>query len=178
MGLDSVELVLAVEETFGISIPDGDASTLITPALLISYVQRAVSSKPVQRPCLSQRAFHRVRSSLCEVTEFSRSDIRLETRIDHLFPKSDRQQRWDTFAVVTGLRSLPRLTLGRGTLFAPKLVRDIVSFEIGAMSETNRVTGDWTDQEVRSVVREIISEQLGIKRFNDTDEFVRDLGVD
>jgi acyl carrier protein len=167
-----------VEETFDISIPDRDAATLITPALLISYVQQAVSSKPVQGPCLSQRAFHRVRSNLCEVTEFSRRDIRLGTRIDHLFPKSDRQQRWDTFAVVTGLRSLPKLRLGRGSLFAPKLVGDIVSFEIGAMSEANRMTGDWTDQEVRSVVRTIICEQLGIKRFHDTDEFVRDLGAD
>lgn len=178
MGLDSVELVLAVEETFGISIPDRDAAEMITPALLISHVQQAVSSKPIQRPCLSQRAFHRIRASLCEVTKLPCREIRLETRIDHLFPKNDRRQRWDDFRSVTGLRSLPNLTFGRGTLFSPKRVKDLVSLEVSAMSEVLRGTGNWTDQEVRSVVRLIISEQLGIKHFGDSDEFVRDLGVD
>ena len=45
------------------------------------------------------------------------------------------------------------------------------------MSKELRATGNWTDQEVRSVVRLIISEQLGIKHFDDSDEFIRDLGA-
>lgn len=178
MGLDYVEIVLAVEETFGISIPDREAATLITPARLIAHVQQAVESKPVLRPCLSQRAFHRIRAHLCEVTRLPSKEIRLETRIDCLFPKDDRRQRWDAFRSVTGLQSLPNLTFGRGTLFSPKIVKDLVSHEVSAMSETLRASGSWTDQEVRSVVRLIISEQLGIKHFEDSDEFVRDLGVD
>lgn len=36
----------------------------------------------------------------------------------------------------------------------------------------------WTPEEVRQMVRQIISEQLGVKNFKDTDEFVRDLGAD
>jgi acyl carrier protein len=86
MGLDSVELVVAVEEAFGITIPNADAAEMITPAIMISFVQNAVASCP------------------------------------------DRSQRW-------------------------------------------------TPEEVRQVVRQIITDQLGVKNLNDTDEFVRDLGV-
>ncbi len=177
MGLDTVEIVMAVEQTFGISIPNRDAEKMLTPAHLISYVQQAVSSKPIQQPCLTQRAFHRVRASLCEVTEFPRREIRLETRIDHLFPEDDRPWRWDAFREASGLLSLPHLIFGRGTLLLPKHVKDIVSLEVSTMSKELRATGNWTDQEVRSVVRLIISEQLGIKHFDDSDEFIRDLGA-
>lgn len=87
MGLDAVELVLAVEEEFGIIIPDAVAAEMISPAVMITYVQNVMAS-----------------------------------RQDH--------------------------------------------------------TRKWTDDEVRRVIRKTISEQLGVEKFNDTDEFVRDLGVD
>lgn len=178
MGLDGVELVLAIEGTFGISIPDGDAAALVTPALLIKHVQTAVASKPKNRPCLSQRAFHLVRSRLCEVTNASRREIKLDTRINHIFRKETRQQEWDAFRSASKMNRLPDLRFGRGTLFSPTRVRDLVSLQISLMSEELQSTGRWTDQEVRTVVRHVIAEQLGIKDFDDNDEFVRDLGVD
>ena len=39
MGLDSVELVMAVEEEFGISIPDADAQKMLTPKEVINFVE-------------------------------------------------------------------------------------------------------------------------------------------
>lgn len=45
MGLDAVELVVAVEEKFGITIPDAVAAQMITPAVMISYVQEVVGQK-------------------------------------------------------------------------------------------------------------------------------------
>ena len=38
MGLDGVEIVLAVEEEFGIAIDDADAANLTTPRRLVDYV--------------------------------------------------------------------------------------------------------------------------------------------
>ena len=178
MGLDGVELVLAIEETFGIAIPDGDAAELITPGLLIAHVQRAVASTPKRRPCLSQRAFHRVRASLCEVTRMPRREIKLDTRINRLFPKETREQQWDAFREVAKMKRLTDLRFGRGTLFWPRRVKDLVGSQVSAMSDQLRVAGDWTDLEVRAVVRHVISEQLAIKDFDNNDEFVRDLGVD
>ena len=37
---------------------------------------------------------------------------------------------------------------------------------------------NWSRYEVREVVRLIIRDQLGVKKFSDDDEFVRDFGVD
>ncbi len=90
MGLDAVELVVAVEEKFGITIPDAVAAQMITPAIMISYVQEAVGQKSKE------------------------------------------------------------------------------------LNETPR----WTHEEVRKIVLQVIREQLGIETFRDTDEFVRDLGID
>ncbi len=53
MGLGGVELVIAIEETFGITISDADAEGLVTPRILIDYVISAVGSAPKARPCLS-----------------------------------------------------------------------------------------------------------------------------
>jgi hypothetical protein len=36
----------------------------------------------------------------------------------------------------------------------------------------------WTRSEVREAVREAVREQIGVKRFSDHDEFVKDLGID
>ena len=38
MGLDSVEIVMKVEEHFDLSIPDADASTLVTVGMLHNWV--------------------------------------------------------------------------------------------------------------------------------------------
>jgi acyl carrier protein len=38
MGLDTVELVLAVEEHFGVEIPDEEASKLLTVGMLQAWV--------------------------------------------------------------------------------------------------------------------------------------------
>jgi acyl carrier protein len=90
MGLDAVELVVAVEDKFGITIPNAVAAQMITPAIMISYVQETVAQN------------------------------------------------------AKDLNEAPR----------------------------------WTQEEVRDVVRQVIREQLGIDTFRDTDEFVRDLGID
>ena len=46
------------------------------------------------------------------------------------------------------------------------------------MSNEMREDRSWTNEEVRQIVRKIISEQLAIGKFKDTDQFVRDLGLD
>lgn len=177
MGLGGVELVIAIEETFGITISDADAEGLVTPRILIDYVISAVGSAPKARPCLSQRAFHRVRMSLVHSTGVRSRDISLNTKIRKLFPKSMRVDNWQSFREVSGLADLPNLRFGRGVIFAPTTVNCLVGQEVTRMAEELNDKSDWSDDEVRSVVMMIISEQLGVKKFSDGDEFVRDLGL-
>ena len=177
MGLDAVELVMAVEETFGITINDAQAAEMITPALLITYIQEAVGAVANRRECISQRAFHRIRGSLMKTLGVRRSEVTPETRLNSLFVGSERSMRWDSFRHESSLATLPDLTLGRGWIFSPRSVKDIVSFAVLRRAEELNESRSWTDEEVRQVVREIIRDQLGIGRFNDSDEFVRDLGM-
>lgn len=178
MGLDAVELVIAVEEAFEIAIPDAECAEMITPAHLISHVQKAVGSTQDRRACISLRAFHRVRASLMRSIGVSRSDVALHTRIGALFPGSRRSQLWDSFRQDSSLATLPDLRFGKGWIFSPTTVRDLVSIAVAQRADELREDRSWTDEEVRQVVRQIIRVQLGIDKFRDSDEFVRDLGVD
>jgi acyl carrier protein len=177
MGLDSVELVIAVEEAFGISIPDAVAAEMITPAILISHVQEAVSSTSDRKACISLRAFHRVRASLMRSIGVNRSDVTLDTRISTLFPAPRRSELWDSFRQDSSISVLPELRFGRGWFFSPTSVKDLVSVEVLQKASELRETRSWTHEEVRQVVRQIIRDQLGIDKFLDSDEFVRDLGI-
>ena len=47
MGLDLVELVMAVEERFGITLTDAEAEKAETPAKLIDLVVSKVQTAPV-----------------------------------------------------------------------------------------------------------------------------------
>ena len=97
MGLDYVELIIAVEQTFDIAIPDAAAVEMITPAIMISYVQDAVSSAGDRKACISQRAFHRVRAALMRTLGVGRSEVALVTRIDTLFSGARRHELWNAF---------------------------------------------------------------------------------
>lgn len=178
MGLDGVELIMAVEETFGISIPDSVAFGMTTPAMMISFVQQAVAARPERKACISQRAFHKVRASLMKTTGVGRRDVTRKTRIRKLFSGPQRIDHWRDFKKHVGLPDLPNLGFGSGWLFGPTSVDDLVSGVITVMSNEMREDRSWTNEEVRQIVRKIISEQLAIGKFKDTDQFVRDLGLD
>lgn len=178
MGLDFVEMVIAVEQMFDISIPDAVAEEMTTPAIMITYLQNVVGSAGDRKACISQRAFHRVRSALMTTLGVGRSEIALVTRIDTLFSGTQRHELWKTFREHTSLSSLRDRRFGSGWLFGPRSVKDLVSIAISHQAKELNEEKSWTHEEVRQVVRSIISEQLGIQKFRDTDEFVRDLGVD
>lgn len=146
MGLDGVELVMDVEECFDISISDAKACDLITPALLIGHVLRSIKSSPDRKSCISLRAFHQVRASLAKTTLAKRSDIRLGTQIKRLFPKPGRHELWRAFRIDCSLLALPDLRRGRGVIFSPTRVRDLVSAAINQRATELTKRGEWTDR--------------------------------
>jgi acyl carrier protein len=65
MGLDSVELVMSVEEHFGITIPDDDASTLTTVGKLHYWVVNQLQR--LKRPEVdSTVVFQELRQLICD----------------------------------------------------------------------------------------------------------------
>jgi hypothetical protein len=107
MGLDTVELVMEVEEEFGITIPDEDAEKISTVGQLYAYVLERLSFFATT-PCLSGALFYRLRRVLIRLHHVDRSGVRPAARIDELVGLADRRRVWAEFRRVTAL-DIPRL---------------------------------------------------------------------
>lgn len=106
MGLDGVELLLEIEDRFGISIPDQVATNILTVGELSDYVASIVAS-PSGR-CLSQKVFHSLRSALTDVVGLERHAIKPISRLDDFLPAQQRRIAWDQLQHATGY-NFPRL---------------------------------------------------------------------
>jgi acyl carrier protein len=178
MGLDSVEIVMSWEEVFGIRIPDAAACNLITPRQAIDYICASLPAEKDTEVCLSMKIFYRIRKALHEVTGLCVKEIRPHSMLSDLFPRGDRNAKWHTFrrkANIIGTRNPWTLS---SLLGGPKTVEDLVFDALRNMIAAMKPVHSWTRSEVREVVREAVREQIGVKRFSDHDEFVKDLGID
>ena len=91
MGLDAVEIVMAIEEAFDIQIEDSEAEYLFTPRDVINLV--ALKTSGSQAPdCLTQRAFNRLRSGLIRHGGQMRAGIKPKAKIGELISRDNRRQ--------------------------------------------------------------------------------------
>ncbi len=114
MGLDLVELVMEVEDAFGISISDEDVPTLETVGSLHQYVSKQVGER-LRTPCLTAVAFYRLRRSLMSVLQVSRNELRPSTDLRQLIPSRGRRAVWRRLQASLGLK-LPEPSLSRVSL--------------------------------------------------------------
>jgi hypothetical protein len=101
MGLDIVEMVMDVEERFGISIPDSEAAGARTVGDLSDLVERFLAGMPqaaVSSMCLTSMAFFRLRRGLVESCGVARKSIRPEARLEELISIEGRRSAWNTLA--------------------------------------------------------------------------------
>lgn len=121
MGLDSVELLLSVEEEFGINIPDEDAANLITPRVLADYVvSRLGNLQSNDGRCLTQASFYRLRSVLVNQFSALRKDVLPSSRIDS-FLKTDFRRQWRELTAAVDAFQVPSLRC-RPTIYYPLTV--------------------------------------------------------
>ena len=109
MGLDSVEILMKVEETFGIKIPDVEAQNIVTVGDLHNAAWRHLSGKHSDK-CQSQKLFYKLRRSFADKYEFPPQQLNPETSPDKIFPKINRRQEYLRFSAETSL-TLPDLIL-------------------------------------------------------------------
>ena len=88
MGLDAVELVMQVEDTFQLEIPDRDAEQLVTVGQLYDYVRRRV---PRDGACVTRHVFYRLRAAL-------RVRCRPDEILESLVAAEDRRRAWPRLA--------------------------------------------------------------------------------
>ena len=108
MGLDTVELVVAFEEAFGIEIPDHVAEQLTTPRKVTDYV--LCQLKLVEyAPCMSQQAFYLLRRNFIPILGIPRAEFRPATSLRTLIPIENRIQTWARIRSEIGVLAVPDL---------------------------------------------------------------------
>lgn len=92
MGLDGVELVIEIEEEFGIKVPDGDAESTRTVGDLVNLVRRLVMAKG--EPAWRAEALSRIRQVLSSALLVDPNLVTFERELSELVPVERRLQVW------------------------------------------------------------------------------------
>jgi Phosphopantetheine attachment site len=91
MGLDAVELVMALEEKFGISITDEEVTKTLTVGDLKQLVRAKLDVADADG-CLTQRAFHLIRKNATAEFGILRRNLRPDTTLKTVVPQSTRRE--------------------------------------------------------------------------------------
>jgi acyl carrier protein len=181
MGLDTVELVMEVEDEFGLSIPDADAEQIQTVGQLYAYVCHRLRPR-AETVCPSARAFYRFRRALLARQPLPRRCVRPSSRISRLLPQECRD-RWPAVADEVGLAAAYSFNHKAPVRFPAVFttVRDLVRQMTFPAAPWDRVVlhGDF-EERVWERVRAIVAEHAGVKREEVRPEthIIYDLGMD
>ena len=80
MGLDGVEIVMELEDEFGITISDDEASRLQSVSEVVDCVYRRCDHRP-RVSCVSAHTFYRLRRALVDLAGVGRRQVRTESAL-------------------------------------------------------------------------------------------------
>ncbi|WP_338732025.1 phosphopantetheine-binding protein [Mangrovimonas cancribranchiae] len=197
MGLDSVELLMSVEDRFGIRIEDSEAEKIYTVQNFVDCVYGKIITNPNEK-CLTQIVFYRIRKAFRNLN-LTRKEIKPETRISELLTQSELKENWHLLKTEIGL-DLPELV---ALDFNPKLGTHVKIFGIKTIKRTTPVSSgtirelvDWTialnqeklidiekitnKYEIERIVIGIINRNMGIpiSEIKLEHSITNDLGID
>ena len=145
MGLDSVELVMSIEDKFGIRIEDSEAEKIYTVQDFADVVFRKIIANPSDK-CLTQIIFYRIRKAFRILTS-NEKKIRPDMKILELFTQTELKEKWNQLKTEVGLK-LPDLV---ALDFNPELGSHVKIFGIKTIKRTTPVSKgtirqlvDWT----------------------------------
>lgn len=186
MGLDSVELVMAFEETFQVSISDAEAVTLITPRHVVDLIVSKVGLQDgPQSLSLNDQFTARLRDAL--LTQGIEADlITPDQPLEALFPhRETRRADWQRLKECLQASRWPRLRwFGLSADFPPALptlrhLAEWLAWE-SLPQLTHEELRSLTRGDVSYLVKGIILYQLGLpeSEYDEGKTFVGELGVD
>jgi hypothetical protein len=106
VGLEGVELVLEVEEAFGVPISDPEAQQTKTVGQLHDLI---LSKLPTSEGCGAMIAFHRLRRGF-QAQGVPRAEVTRDSRLALLLRLARRRKGWRDLSLVAGLK-LPELRI-------------------------------------------------------------------
>lgn len=182
MGLDSVELVMAFEEEFGIEIPDAAAEQLTTVGETYEYILMRLSVIP-PTSCLTQRIFYKLRRALIANYGSSRSVITLDTKIREIAPAKELAEGWPFMELFADLEIPPLPRLARGShwhsyssevITVRDLIELLVRLNYHALDTTPSREQVW--ERLKAVIIQQIP--VGPEEIHPGASFTKDLGID
>lgn len=111
MGMDGIELVIEVEENFGIEIKDDEAGNTQTVGQLYQLICQKCQTK-AQNSCATRKAFYQLRKILLNLYEIDKTQIHPKTNIEEITKAVKSKYLWNSIKEMTNLR-LPNLKLPR-----------------------------------------------------------------
>lgn len=185
MGLDGVELIMAIEAGFGVEIPDAAAEQMTCPRDVIAYLEEAL---PVGGPgvCLTQRAFYRLRERCAGRLRVSPDALRPETSLHEVLDPEANPGAWEAIGADLGTERwpAPRSATWWGRQFQwerPATVGEAARYAATWYPRAIKGADDgWTRAEIERAVVRLIEVEIGVdmRRFTLDSQFVRDMGVD
>jgi acyl carrier protein len=177
MGLDSVEILMKVEETFGISIPDEEAQKIVTIGDFHNAVWRHLNGKQ-SNTCKTQHLFYTLRKSIADEFGYSPQQLTLAVSPETIFPKVNRRDAYATFADRVHLK-LPPLVLTdawQKLLVSVAIVTVVGGFAVATVLMTIFDYGKWTllIPVMGIVLTSLLSKLIEPKRIIIEDSTVRD----
>ncbi len=128
MGLDAVELLIEIEDTFSIEIPDEDASRMATVGDVHEYIVANSNMASKGSVCLSASAFRSLRRAAASLGVTDR--LRPRDSIDRLLPDSGRRRFWTSLQHSAQLR-LPKLRRPKWMVAAATVVVMLLTAWVG-----------------------------------------------
>ncbi len=197
MGLDSVELIVTIEDTFGISIPAAECELICSVQDMADAVFEIIKVKPNEK-CLSQIVFYRVRKAF-ELFGNEKPDITPNTKLSDLLSKTDLMNDWAQLENNIGLKipDLVDLDLDKTLKKEVKFLGFRVFNRTGPITDnTLRKFTDWVTSmnydelisienisskyEVERIICGIIEDRIGVpvSEVELHHSFTNDLGID
>jgi hypothetical protein len=176
MGLDLVEFVLAIEESFAIYMPDADAVRLTTPGLVIDYLEQRLPPTALPQ-CLDQLAFYAVRRASMHLLTKPRDAYHPDSRWTDLLAEKHRRRHWRLLQHAVALPKWPRLTPWGSFPRDVETVGGTACFlATKCPSALKGQAPSWSRREITEVVSRLMAVELGVTQFKMTDRFAQDLG--
>ncbi len=184
MGLDLIEYVMAVEDAFGIAIPDEDAARLETAGQMVDYLCGRLGEAS-EGPPLIQSAFYRLRAAVAAELGIPPRRVLPQTDLGSL---TDRSEREIWAAVGRRLGVEPKVLSHAPQWGWVVNLRKAPSRSFGAIAERLAMlrpaavrppSTPWTRRQVTEVVLRLLSHQNATV-LSEADlgrRFVRDLGM-
>lgn len=119
MGLDSVELLVEVENAFGIDIPNPEAEKIITVGQFHDSVWEKIKDRESLN-CKSAVLFYRLRKFFYLEYGILRKNFKTDTELESLISKEGRKIKWNYIQKELDLE-LPNLIL-------PQKIRTLISY--------------------------------------------------